>query len=189
MKDELIASYWKRLGILVTFLVFVLPAQATYGEQTAPSGATGEADALLMAPTPTMAERMPSVIHLDRPVHFTTSEGGPLVVPVGTYEVNAIGATALQLTSEGGSAFLIEALIMHHPDTFAEAVALSIPAGEDMHHVVLLLPNGQGLDAVGSYSAVRPRGWNPTPVLLELIEKAFKQKEKPIRKDEKKGGH
>ena len=192
MKDELIASHWKWLGILVTLLVFALPVQATHGEQTAPSGsgpATSEADALLMAPTPTMAERTPSVIHLERPVHFTTSEGGSLVVPVGTYEVKAIGATALQLTSEGGGAFLIEALMMHHPDTFAEAVALSIPAGEDMHHVVLLLPHGQGLDAVGSYSAVRPRGWNPTPVLLELIEKAFAQKEKPIRKDEKKGGH
>lgn len=192
MKDELIASHLKRLGILGSLLMFALLAQATYGEQTAPAGSgptTSEEDALLMAPTPTMAERMPSVIHLDRPVHFTTSEGGPLVVPVGTYEVKAIGATALQLTSEGGSAFLIEALMMHHPDNISEAVALSIPAGEDMHHVVLLLPHGQGLDAVGSYSAVRPRGWNPTPVLLEFIEKALKQKEKPIRKEEKKGGH
>ncbi len=191
MEDELIASHSKRLGILVSLLVFVLLAQATYGEQTAPAGsgpAISEADALL-APTSSVAERTPSVIHLDRPVHFTTPEGGPLVVPVGTYEVKAIGTTALQLTSEGGGAFLVEALMMHHPDTFAEAVALSIPAEEDMHHVVLLLPNGQGLDAVGSYSAVRPRGWNPTPVLLELIEKAFAQKEKPIRKDEKKGGH
>ena len=191
MEDESIASHSKRLGILVSLLVFVLLAQATYGEQTAPAGsgpAASEEDALL-APTSSMAERTPSVIHLDRPVHFTTPEGGPRVVPVGTYEVKASGATALQLNPEGGAALLIEALMMHHPDELAEPVALSIPAEEDMHHVVLLLPHGQGLDAVGSYSAVRPRGWNPTPVLLELIEKAFAQKEKPIRKDEKKGGH
>jgi hypothetical protein len=191
MEDELIASHSKRLGIIVSLLVFTLLAQATYGEQPAPAGsgpAASEEDALL-APTSSMAERTPSVIHLDRPVHFTTPEGGPLVVPVGTYEVKASGATALQLNPEGGGAFLIEALTMHHPNDFSEAVALSIPAGEDMHHVVLLLPQGQGLDAVGSYSAVRPRGWNPTPVLFEFIAKALKQKEKPIRKDEKKGGH
>jgi hypothetical protein len=136
-----------------------------------------------------MAERTPSVILLDRAVHFTALEGEPLVVPAGTYEVKAGGAVALQLTSEGGDALVIQALTMHHQDKFAESVALSIPAGEDTHHVVLLLPDGQGLDAVGSYSAVRPRGWNPTPLLQEWIEKALEQKEKPIRKHEKKGGH
>jgi len=192
MNDKSIVSQWKQIGILVTLFMFVSLGQAAYGEQAAPPGsgpATNESDALLTAPAPTMAERMPSVIHLDRPVHFTTSEGVPLVVPAGTYEVKATGATALQLTPEGGAALLIEALMMHHPDELAEPVALSIPVEEEMHHVVLLLPHGQGLDAVGSYSAVRPRGWNPAPVLLELIEKALKQKEKPIRKDEKKGGH
>lgn len=192
MKDELIASHWKRRGILVALLMFAPLDQATYGEQAVPPGsgpATSESDAPLTAPAPTMAEPSPSVIQLDRPVHFTASEGGPLVVPAGTYEVKATGATALQLTPESGGALLIEALMMHHPHTFAESVALSIPAEEDRHHVVLLLPHGQGLDAVGSYSAVRPRGWNPTPVLLELIEKALTQKEKSIRKDEKKGGH
>jgi hypothetical protein len=136
-----------------------------------------------------MADRTPSVIQLDRPVHFITPDGGPLVVPVGAYEVKATGATTLQLTPQGGGALQIEALMMHHPYKFAESVALSIPAEEDMHHVVLLLPDGQGLDAQGSYSPVRPRGWNPTPLLLELIEKALAQKERPIRKEEKKGGH
>ena len=54
---------------------------------------------------------------------------------------------------------------------------------------VSVFSDRQGLDAVASYSAVRPRGWNPTSVVLELIEKALAEKEKPIRKEEKKGGH
>ncbi|MEO5955051.1 MAG: hypothetical protein ABIR36_05075 [Nitrospiraceae bacterium] len=188
MRDEWIGSYWKRRGVIVAFVLFAPLGQAAYGEQTVPPG-SGPATSALTVQAPTMAEPTPSVIHLDRPVHFMSPEGGPLVIPTGTYRVNATGATTIQLVSEDGGAFLIEALAMHHPDTVAEPVALSIPAKEDSHHVVLLLPHGQGLDAVGSYSEIRSRGWDPTPVLFELVEKAFAQKEKPIRKEEKKGGH
>jgi hypothetical protein len=80
-------------------------------------------------------------------------------------------------------------MALPHELPIESRVALSVPNGEDEHHVVLFLPDGKGLDAGGTYSAVRPRGWNPTPVLLDLIEKALTQKEKPIRKNEKKGGH
>ena len=188
MKDEWIGSYWKRRGILVAFLLFSPLGQAAYGEQTVSSGSEPAASAVTV-PASTMADPMPSVIQLDRPVHFMSPEGGPLAIPTGTYRVNATGATTMQLVPEDGGAFLIEALAMRHPATVAEPVALSIRAKEDSHHVVLLLPHGQGLDAVGSYSEIRPRGWDPTPVLFELVEKAFAQKEKPIRKEEKKGGH
>ena len=172
----------------MAFVLFTPLGQAAYGEQSVPPG-SGPAASAVTVPASTMADPRPSVIQLDRPVHFMGPEGGPLIIPAGTYRVNATGATTMQLAPEDGGAFLIEALAMHHPDTVAEPVALSISAKEDSHHVVLLLPHGQGLDAVGSYSEIRPRGWDPTPVLLELVEKAFAQKEKPIRKEEKKGGH
>jgi|CXWL01.1.fsa_nt_gi hypothetical protein len=188
LKHKWIGSYWKRRGVIVALLLLTPLGQAAYGEQAVPSGSEPAMSAVTV-PASTLADRTPSVIHLDRPVHFMSPEGGPLVVPTGTYRVNAIGATTMQLVPEGGSAFLIEALVMHHPDTVTEPVALSIPAKEDGHHVVFLLPHAQGLDAVGSYSEIRPRGWDPTPVLLELVEKALAQKEKPIRKEEKKGGH
>lgn len=188
MRSEWIGSYWKRRGVIAALLLFTPVGQAAYGEQTVPPG-SGPATSAVTVPASALADRTLSVIQLDRPVHFMSPEGGPLVIPTGTYRVNATGATTIELVPEGGSAFLIEALVMHHPDTVAEPVALSIPAKEDGHHVVLLLPKGQGLDAVGSYSEIRPRGWDPTPALLELVEKALAQKEKPIRKEEKKGGH
>jgi len=189
MKDEWIGSYWKRRGVIVALLLLTPVGLAAYGEQTVLPPGLGPATSAVTVPASTLADRTPSVIQLDRPVHFMSLEGGPLVIPAGTYRVNAIGATTMQLVPEGGSAFLIEALVVHHPDTIAEPVALSIPVKDDGHHVVLLFPQGQGLDAVGSYSEIRPRGWDPTPVLLELVEKALAQKEKPIRKEEKKGGH
>jgi hypothetical protein len=188
MKDKWIGSYWKRGGVLVALLLFMPVGQAAYGEQTVLPGSE-PATSAVTAPASTPADRTLSVIQLDRPVHFMSPEGGPVVIPAGAYTVSATGVTAMQLVPEGGGVFLIEALVMHHPDTVAEPVALSIPAKEDRHHVVLLLPRGQGLDAVGSYSEIRPRGWDPIPVLGELIEKALAQKEKPIRKEEKKGGH
>lgn len=185
MRSKWIGSYWKRRGLIVALLLFTPLGQAAYAEQTVPPGAANA----VTVPASALADRIPSVIQLDRSVYFMSPEGGPLVIPTGTYRVNATGATTIQLASEDGSTFLIEALVMHHPDTIAEPVALSIPAKEDRHHVVLLLSQRQGLDAVGSYSEIRPRGWDPTPALLELVEKALAQKEKPIRKEEKKGGH
>ncbi|MDP1770399.1 MAG: hypothetical protein Q8L74_16565 [Nitrospirota bacterium] len=188
MRSEWIGSNWKRGGVIVALLLFTPVGQAAYGEQTVPPESE-PATSAVTAPASTPADRTLSVIQLDRPVHFMSPEGGPVVIPVGAYTVSATGATTMQLAPDGGGAFLIEALVMHHPDTVAEPVALSILAKEDSHHVVLLLPQGQGLDAVGSYSEIRPRGWDPTPALLELVEKALAQKEKPIRKAEKKGGH
>lgn len=188
MRDEWIGSYWKRRGVIVVFLLLTPLGQAAYGEQAAPPG-SGPGMSAVTVPASAMADPAPLMIQLGRPVHFMSPEGGPLVIPTGTYRVNAMGARTIQLVPEDGGAFLIEALAMHHPDMVAEPVALSIPAKEDRHHVVLLLPQGQGLDAVGSYSEIRSRGWDPTPVLFELVEKAFAQKEKPIRKEEKKGGH
>ena len=93
------------------------------------------------------------------------------------------------MPATGREALLLQALAMQHQETIAEPVALSILGREDTYHVVLLLPDGQGLDAAGSYSAVRPRGWTPTPVLLEWIKQALTHKQTPIRKEEKHGGH
>ncbi|MDP3597534.1 MAG: hypothetical protein Q8S75_11120, partial [Nitrospirota bacterium] len=142
MRSEWIGSNWKRGGVIVALLLFTPVGQAAYGEQTVPPESE-PATSAVTAPASTPADRTLSVIQLDRPVHFMSPEGGPVVIPVGAYTVSATGATTMQLAPDGGGAFLIEALVMHHPDTVAEPVALSILAKEDSHHVVLLLPQGQ----------------------------------------------
>jgi hypothetical protein len=132
-------------------------------------------------------------ITLDKPVHFLAPDGDDIVAASGTYRIEALEDRALRLIpSEGVSGtapLIVAAIALPHEQPIESRVALSVPNGEDEHHVVLLLPDGKGLDAGGTYSAVRPRGWNPAPVLLDLIEKALAKKEKPVRKVEKKGGH
>jgi hypothetical protein len=132
-------------------------------------------------------------ITLDKPVHFLSPDGNDIIAASGTYRIEALEGRALRMIPSeavsGTTPLIVAAIALPHELPIESRVALSVPNGEDEHHIVLLLPDGKGLDAGGTYSAVRPRGWNPTPLLLELIEKALTQKEKPIRKDEKKGGH
>ena len=132
-------------------------------------------------------------ITLDKPVHFLAPDGSEVVAASGTYTIDAYDDTTLRLIPSeavsGTTLLIVAAMALPHEQPIESRVALSVPNGEDEHHIVLLLPDGKGWDAGGTYSAVRPRGWNPTPLLLESIAKALTQQEKPIRKDEKKGGH
>ncbi len=174
----------------IRFTIFLMLFVVEQGSWGAAQDATPVNPPLTSESVQVLNEEVLDEISLNRTIFFTTPEGTDAIAPAGFYRVVGVDPARLRLIpANGGDALLIQALVMHHQEKFVESVALSIPAEEDTHHVVLLLPNGQGLDAVGSYSAVRPRGWNPTPVLLEWIEKALTQKEKPIRKDEKKGGH
>ena len=149
---------------------------------------------LLTGACTTMQDRASTdSVTLEKPVHFSAPDGTDLVAASGAYRIDAPNDTTLRLSPgeavSGTTPLIVAAMALPHELPIESRVALSVPNGEDEHHIVLLLPNGKGWDAGGTYSAVRPRGWNPTPVLLDLIEKALAQKEKPIRKDEKKGGH
>ena len=132
-------------------------------------------------------------ITLDKPVHFLAPDGNDIVAASGTYRIEATEDRTLRLipaeAASGTTPLIVAAMALPHEQPIESRVALSVPNGEDEHHIVLLLPDGKGWDAGGTYSAVRPRGWNPTPLLIEWIEKAIRQKEMPIRKEEKKGGH
>ena len=129
-------------------------------------------------------------ITLEKPVHFSAPDGTDIVAASGAYTIEATEDRALRLIPSeavsGTTPLIVAAIALPHEQPIESRVALSVPNGADEHHIVLLLPDGKGWDAGGTYSAVRPRGWNPTPVLLDLIEKALARKEKPIRKVEKK---
>ena len=174
----------------ILFTIFLMLSVVEQGSLVAAQDATPINPPLTPESVQVLNEEALDEISLNRTIYFTTPEGTDAIAPAGFYRVVGVDQARLRLIpANGGDALLIQALTMHHQEKFVESVALSIPAEEDMHHIVLLLPDGQGLDAVGSYSAVRPRGWNPTPLLREWIEKALTQEKRPIRKDEKKGGH
>ena len=174
--------------LLVAILVLLFPAFSASHVAAGDSPSikpTSAAEPVQVSTTESL-----EVIALDRTLYFITADGTDAVAHPGLYEVQVAAPGSLRLKPANSSnALLVQALTIDHRKEIAEPVALSIRDGEDRHHVVLLLPDGQALDAVASYSAVRPRGWNPASVVVELIEKAFAEKPRPIRKDEKQGGH
>lgn len=121
-----------------------------------------------------------SVILLDKTVHFVAPDGTALAVDPGGYLVEA-GDGSLRLTVPDGPSPLIVAA---SPGTHGEVINRPTPLsfgeeGEqaDIHHIVLLLPDGQSLDAVGTYSGVTSRGLGDRLAQRPLIHKALQAKE------------
>ena len=82
---------------------------------------------------------------------------------------------------ERHNALLVEAQKGTNDTEVEELVALSLPGATakelDLHHVMLLLPSGQTLEATGSYSGIQSRGW---------FKKAFKKAKKRVSRTYKK---
>lgn len=101
-------------------------------------------------------------IELEKEVHFLTPDEATVVVPSGYYTVEA-EKNGLQLTrgllpDEGGEAFLLQAKPGTHEEQLDGPIARSTAVEEDAHYLTLLLPDGQSLEVIGSYSGVWPRG-------------------------------
>lgn len=107
-----------------------------------------------------------SVLQLEKPVRFLNSDGLPLNVLSGTYQVTTPSPDTLQLTSTatGKVQNLHAAAITHTESVRAPYPFLIIEkAGEQAHvHLILLLPNGQGLDAEGRLEHTQSRGFRDT---------------------------
>ena len=107
-----------------------------------------------LAQTPGIEQK----VIFENTVHFFGSDGVSVPVPAGSYQVE-VADTFLQLRQEEGSTLLT---IAAQPTTHEEAIstmeAMVVAEGEDEWHLVVLAPNGQGLEAIGSSSGVQTRG-------------------------------
>jgi hypothetical protein len=104
-----------------------------------------------------------TTITLDQPVHFTTAEGSDVVLDAGEYDVDAADAWLRVMPSEGHAvdALLLDAQIARHEETLKAPLGVSAQGeSPDTHHLALLLPDGKRLEAVGSYSGIRSRGFS-----------------------------
>lgn len=108
--------------------------------------------------SPALATNSPT-IELEKTVHFLTPGGEDVVVEQGRYEV-AQASEWLHLTPVGGEktdAILVEATPIAHEETIEVPTILSRSEQEDEYVIILLLPDGTGLEALGSYSGVRSK--------------------------------
>jgi hypothetical protein len=118
-------------------------------------------------------------ITLEKPVHFLAPEGNDIIAASGTYRIEALESRALRLipseAASGTTPLIVAAVALPHEQPIESRVALSVPNGEDEHHVVLLLPDGKGWDAGGTYSGTRSRG-TAIPLLPMGLLRAALQK-------------
>lgn len=101
------------------------------------------------------------VLLLDKPVRFLNSDGLSWDIPSGTYQVTALSPDMLQLTSTStGEAQNLHATTMTHTESLTAPYPFLIEEAEEKGHVhlVLLLPDGQGLDVEGRWEEIQTRG-------------------------------
>ncbi len=95
----------------------------------------------------------PTTISLEQPVHFLTPDGSDVIVKPGTYEVGATQEWIRLIPDERRNAVFGEALPTIHEEMISSPIGLSLSGEEgeqaDVHHLLLLLPDGTGLDAIG----------------------------------------
>lgn len=106
----------------------------------------------------------PTTLTFEKAVHFIAPDGSPVVAEAGEYTAEAAQDWIRLIPGEERqNALLIEAQMGTNDTGVEELVALSLPGSMenelDLHYVMLLLPNGQTLEATGSYSGIQPRGW------------------------------
>jgi hypothetical protein len=104
-----------------------------------------------------------TAIELDKSLHFTKPDGNDVVAPAGRYQVESTVDAQLRLVPEGGTPPLsLAASSSINGVDVTEPVAVVLSSGGD-DHIVLLLPGGTTLDAIGSTSGVGTRGPNFLP--------------------------
>ena len=103
-----------------------------------------------------------TTITFEKAVHFIAPDGSPVVAEPGTYTAE-VAQDWIRLIpgEERHNALLIEAQKGTNETEVEDLVAFSLPGSTekelDLHHVMLLVPNGQSLEATGSYSGIQPR--------------------------------
>jgi hypothetical protein len=97
-------------------------------------------------------------VQLDQPLHLMNADGTDYFASAGMYRLSVRQNHGLELTAPSGARTALATAESSHTHTLNDPVALVIPEGEDLVHLVLALPNGGALETVGSLSGVRARG-------------------------------
>jgi len=104
-----------------------------------------------------------TTIEFGESVHFLAVDGSDIEVPPGTYAVESAEEWVRLVPGERRDALLIEADQRTHPLEIDFPLAMAFPGDTEeeagLHFVMLLLPGGQSLEATGTYSGIRPRGF------------------------------
>jgi len=96
-------------------------------------------------------------VTLDQAIHFFATDGSDVVVEPGTYLVEATEEWLRVIPGERRDALLLEAQSTAHEEMVADPIARLIQGEEGQYSLVLLLPDGRAMEAIGSGSGIRSR--------------------------------
>jgi hypothetical protein len=116
------------------------------------------------------------VVEFDRDVHFLNQDGTDVVLPAGGYYVDPVqdGLRLKSADQEEAEAVLVQAEETTHDKSVEAPQAVSLKEGEDQQVVMVLLPDGKAMQAVGSFSGIQSRGFKAFklgPGALQYIPK------------------
>ena len=122
-----------------------------------------------------------TTIELETPVHFLAPDGSDLRVEAGTYAIEPAEEWIRLMSGARHDAVLVEATKRTHEMELEHTMGLSVPGESedqlDNHYVMLLLPDGQSLEATGTYSGIRARGFfkNAFKKVKKRVNRAYKK--------------
>lgn len=111
-----------------------------------------------------------TTLKLEQPTHFSTAEGEDVVLDAGSYAVEtADGAMLVQLAHDPPRTdnWLLTAFETQHTESLERPVAITALENTDELHLLILLPDGTGLEAIGSISGLRSRAAAPAQTLSQ----------------------
>jgi len=101
------------------------------------------------------------VLSLNKTLRFLNNQDRSLSIPPGTYKVSVISTDTLQLISPSAVEIRnLHAMPISHTESLTAPYPFLIEeAGELGHvHLVVLLPDGQGVDVEGRWEEIQTRG-------------------------------
>jgi len=127
------------------------------------------------------AEAAPTLI-LEQSAHFIELDGNDVLIEAGTYEVDTLVGSRLRLNTPSSTPLFLEAHATTHSEDIEAPLAVTVTGKDpDVIHIVLLLPNGQALDAPGSFSGTRSRGLSTLLISSAQIKFAVAQQAPVVR--------
>lgn len=118
--------------------------------------------ALVIGASPAMATIiLPTAVEFDKAISFQKPDGELVQLKAGIYEVEMGSETELKFDPIGaGAVITVQALPANHNEAIEVAKAFLTPSPDnnpDKPHVILWMPDGVALEAIGSYSGVFSR--------------------------------
>lgn len=111
-----------------------------------------------------------TILKLDQPAHFSTAEGDDVFLDPGSYAIEAAdGSIRVQPAHDPlrTDRWQLTAFKTVHTESLERPVAITALENTDELHLVVLLPDGTGLEAIGSISGLRSRAAAPAQTLSQ----------------------